>query len=62
MLVVIKQVSIFNIVYALMRLFSPPWLRYRALIENMMALLGSLKPWFRKFFGKVFNTLHKIRA
>lgn len=55
-LVVIEQVSIFNIVYASMRLFSPPWLKYRALVECMVALLGSLKPWFRKFFGKVFHT------
>lgn len=31
-------------------------------MESMVALLGSLKPWPRKFFGDVFNTWHKIRT
>uniref|UniRef100_A0A8C3TMQ2 Protein phosphatase 1 regulatory subunit 13B n=1 Tax=Catharus ustulatus TaxID=91951 RepID=A0A8C3TMQ2_CATUS len=52
----------FFTICALMRLFSPPWLKYRALMESLEALLGSLKPWFRKLFGKVFNTWHKIRT
>lgn len=59
---IVSIFSIFNIVYALLRLFSPPCLKYRALTENMVALLGSLKPWPRKFFGNVFNTWYKIRT